>query len=240
MNITKSCGRIPIIAEIKRYSPSSGDLFKGRDVEQIIQDYISGGAAFISVVTGKWFHGDLALLERIAKLVSLPILRKDFIVNREQIKITKDYGSNAVLLTKKLLKTKHLMDLTDYCISIGITPFIEAADASELKKLQLNSYAIIAINNKNISIKESDSGGIKKSLLLHKAATKCGAGAKISASGISTPEQARLLFFTGFDALLIGTALLKAKNTEEAVKKFTQINDFKITSYSAHYAIIRK
>ncbi len=209
--------RIPIIAEIKPSSPAAGDLLKERSITEIASAYAAGGAACLSIVTGRWFGGDISMLSEVAKATSLPLLRKDLIVNLDQIKQSQDHGATAVLLTKKLLRKRHLEKMIDLCISLDITPFVEVSSPNELDEVSANSHTIIAITNRDIEQKELDTdSGLKSLEIINNLSKKT--GAMISASGISTPVEANRLHQAGFDGLLIGTALLKADNPEDALR----------------------
>ena len=221
INAIKSGDLIPVIAEIKPSSPSAGDLLKGRALSDIVQAYESGGAACISVVTGKWFGGDISLLSEVSRLTTLPLLRKDLIVNKKQLEESKKHGANAVLLTKKILRKSHLEKLINECVGLNITPFIEVSDINEIEELPTNKNIIVAITNRDIAQKEMDTqSGLNSLNLISKV--RIGAGAIISASGISSPEEANLLVDAGFDGLLIGTALLSAKNPQLMIQTLSQ------------------
>lgn len=214
-------GCIPVIAEIKCYTPSAGDLLKNRSMETIAHAYDVGGAACLSVVTGKWFKGNPGMLNELNGYTTLPILRKDFITNKQHIVQSKTSGAAAVLLTKKLLTTKHLIELSDYALSMNIAPFIEVTDKTELHHLHLPQGAIIAVNNKQILNQETDCADIEKSLILLDACRDTGAGILVSASGICLPEQTQRLFKAGYDAFLIGTALLQSDNIQTSLAQFS-------------------
>lgn len=226
----KKNGCMPIITEVKAYKPLSGDLLKGRTVASIASCYEDGGAACLSVVTGKWFGGSIELLRELVKYSSLPILRKDFITNRRQIEQSKSDGAAAILLTKQLFSRKHFYDLIDYTLSIGLTPFVEISDKIETVGLNLPSEAIIAVNNKNIQNKEIGCANIMKSLKLVEACRDTGAGIVASASGISTHDQVEELYNAGFDALLIGSALLESSDIRCTLNDFCFISEQKGSS----------
>lgn len=217
----KASGYIPVIAEIKSCTPSAGDLLKGRSIASIAGEYHTGGAACLSVVTGKWFGGSADMLTELARHTWLPILRKDFITNKRQIVQSKANGAAAVLLTKKLLRTEHLTDLSAYALSIGVTPFVEISDETDVQGVSLPPGAVIAVNNKRIMDQETDCGDINKSLALIDVCRATGAGLLASASGICTPHQVRRLFKAGFDAFLIGTALLASGDIQKCLQQFS-------------------
>lgn len=213
-------GKMPVIAEIKVYTPKNGDLLRDRAVEAIAKCYQGSGMACLSVVTGRWFRGSLDLLERVASTTSLPILRKDFIVSLSSIDRSKQLGASAVLLTKQLLDDTRLKQLSEYALTLGLTPFIEVSEASELDGLKLDQESVLAVCNRDISTQETDDGDISKSLRLLAAARTTGAGAIVSASAIANPAEARQLLVSGFDGLLIGTGLLKAPDLGDILDDF--------------------
>lgn len=217
----RTTGKTPIIAEIKVSTPQYPDLLGQRSVSSIAQQYHKSGVACISVVTGKWFGGSSKLLEEVAAVTSLPLLRKDFIVSRSAIDRSQQLGASAVLLTKKLIDIKTLKLLTDYALSKGITPFIEVDSEQEMLDLKLDKKAILAICNRDIRTKETDDGDHTKSLSLFERSLQIGAGAIVSASAISSENEAKQLINTGFDGLLIGSAFLQAKDLERELSRYS-------------------
>ena len=213
-------GSIPVIGEIKAYTPNNGDLLRDRSVEEIAEAYENAGLACLSVVTGHWFKGMPEMLTRVAKATHLPVLRKDFIVSKPAIERSKEMGASAVLLTKQLVSDGLLEKLSKHALLLGLTPFIEVGSGEEIETLRVDSQAVLAICNRDITVKETDSGGIDKSLALLKAAKTAGAGAIVSASAIGSAAEAKHLIETGFDGLLIGTAFLRAPKLRETLDEF--------------------
>lgn len=220
----KATGRIPIIAEIKSSSPSAGELLGKRNIADVVAAYETGGAACISVVTGRWFGGTLEMLSQAAQATSLPLLRKDLIVNKDQIRQSKDCGASAVLLTKNILRTSHLLKMIDFCHSLDITPFVEVSSIEEINEFSPDSRTILGITNRDITRKEMDTDSGLNSLNLIATVTQQ-AGAVISASGINNSKDAQRLFQSGFDGLLVGTAFLKTEHPGETLKSFTEQNE---------------
>ncbi|HVK54304.1 MAG TPA: hypothetical protein VM532_04660, partial [Burkholderiales bacterium] len=159
-------GKTPVIAEIKVRSAKEGPLMEGRSVESVVEQYVAGGAACLSVVTGRWFGGDWRLFEQVRALTDLPILRKDFIVSRKELDASKAMGANAVLLTRRLLRPEVLTKLAEEALALELTPFVEVADETELETTVLPRDAVLAINNRDIRIKETDDGDYQTSLRL--------------------------------------------------------------------------
>lgn len=220
----KAQGVIPVLAEIKPSSPNKGDLLGNRTPAEIAQAYIDGGAACLSVVTGRWFGGNINMLKEVAEISQLPVLRKDLIVNTEQVKESKAHGASAVLLTTKILQPQHLEKLVHACVKMDMTPFIEVATLDEIEQLPSHDSIVLGITNRDISKKETDTdSGLKGMSLIESAVGK--AGAIISASGISTNAEANLLMRVGFDGLLVGTSLLESDNSAQAVRDLSRVRE---------------
>ncbi|MEY4575786.1 MAG: hypothetical protein RL701_489 [Pseudomonadota bacterium] len=211
---------LPIIAEIKARGPHGEDLLRGRPVEELVHDYERAGALAISVVTGAWFGGTLALLERAARVTRLPILRKDFLGNRAALSRSKEHGASAVLLTARLHSDAALRKLVEHACDCELTPFVEVDDLLRLAGWSLPKSAVLAINNSDISTRERSSAGIERSICGLASARRTGAGAFVSASAIATPADARQLIDAGFDALLIGGALMRAPSVSQSLDAF--------------------
>ena len=203
-------GRVPVIAEIKLHSEKEGRLMQAQDLAARIAQYEAGGAACISVVTGRWFGGSLSLLEQARALTPLPLLRKDFIVSVAALDASREAGANAVLLTRKLLSADTLAALADAALSRSLTPFIEVADGAEAAGTPLPVGCVLAVTNRDIACRETDDGDHRHSLALAAQVRRRGAAALVSASGIRTPGEVRALVAAGYDAALVGTALLRA------------------------------
>ncbi|MGH8549260.1 MAG: hypothetical protein ACRERU_11810 [Methylococcales bacterium] len=213
-------GSVPVIAEIKVFTPKNGDLMRGRSVESIAEQYERSGMACLSVVTGRWFQGTPQLLLRASQTSRLPILRKDFIVSQSALERSRELGASAVLLTRRLVAATALKKLADHTLCLGMTPFIEVGSAEEIEATRVDQEAILAVCNRDIKTRETDSGDITNSLALLDAAKTMGAGLVVSASAIENGGQARRLLEAGFDALLIGTALLEAPDLCRVLTEF--------------------
>jgi indole-3-glycerol phosphate synthase len=219
---SKEDSSLPIIAEIKQKSASNDDLLRGRNYVNIAQTYQRYNVSCISVVTGKWFGGNNKMLENIAKHVTLPILRKDFIVSKSEIEKSKELGASAVLLTKKLLSNKHLLELIEYALKLKLTPFVEVDSKNDIKEVSLLKGTVLAINNKDILYKEQSGCGYKRSLKLSRDVKSLQVDTLVSASSIKNISQAKLLIEAGFHGLLIGTSLLNAENLEDELQQYIQ------------------
>jgi indole-3-glycerol phosphate synthase len=203
---------LPIIMEIKRRDARGKELIGARLLPEIVAAYEAAGAPCLSVVTGPWFGGKTALLNEIAALTRLPLLKKDFITREEQIVEARDAGASAVLLTACLLPRSVLRNLVEVSIRQGLTPFIEVASATELDGLDSLMLAgcVVAVNNKDILHRERGPARLGRSSALLPAILASGTKCPVSASGIDSPAQAARLLDAGFKGLLVGTALLMA------------------------------
>ena len=208
-----------IIAEIKVYSPKDGDLLRGRDPIEILRDYHRAGAVGISYITErKYFRGDFKLFREICEESSLPVLRKDFIVNKEEIERTAEVGASAVLLIARKLKTK-LPEFADVAREHGLEPLIEIHELNELRYIESLNHGVIGINNRDIEKLEKDGGNVKITEKIAPFLPK--RFLKISESGIRNIEDLkRALLYT--DAALIGTALMLSSHPGEKLKEFVE------------------
>ncbi len=209
-----------MIAEIKPFSPECGDLLRGRDPLAIARSYVALGAPCLSVTTGRWHHGNLAMLHDVAKGTAVPILRKDFITRRAQLAESRDAGASAVLLSAQLLRRQELLGLASQALELELTPFIEADAIAQLQGLVLPAGCILAICNRDIRRQEKDQGSVDNSLRLYLSARACRPALLVSASAMRQPQDAVKALQAGFDAVLIGSALLLHESVEHGVASY--------------------
>ena len=200
---------ITIIPDIKCISPKDGDLMRGRNPEDIALQLQKLGAPALSVVTEeKNFGGSMKLLESLAKIVNIPILRKDFINNKDDLKMTKDSGASAILLMCSVLPERLLTELYEQALIIGLEPFVEAHSENELQFADTLGAKLVGINNKNILELERDEGTVAETSRLAQFAPKD--ATLVSESSICSHAQALSAINAGADAVLVGTAILQA------------------------------
>ncbi|MFD9725782.1 indole-3-glycerol-phosphate synthase [Streptomyces sp. NPDC059072] len=199
----------PVVMEVKRRDAHGYDLVGGRTPAAIVGAYELAGAPCISVVTGRWFGGSPALLRDVAALTDLPLLQKDFITRKDQIRTAKELGASAVLLTAALLPASSMRTLVTECLLTGLTPFVEVTEESELEAVHHPEECVIAVNNKDIKTRERGAGDLGRSLDLLPALRAIGTACPVSASGIEGPANAAELLDAGFGGLLVGTSLLR-------------------------------
>ncbi len=214
-----SC-RTRVIAEVKRASPSTGDIKNVSSVEQA-KLYQSAGAVAISVLTDKeFFKGSLEDLIQVRKAVDLPLLRKDFIIDPIQLEEAKAFGADIVLLIVRILEESLLKDLIDYAKELGLSSLVEVFDIKEAEKAIKAGANIIGINNRDLDTFQVD---INKSKTLGPKIKQMGARFVIAESGIESREQILELENSGIDAFLIGTSLMRS---EDPVRKLRELLGF--------------
>jgi indole-3-glycerol phosphate synthase len=212
--------RLPIIMEVKRQDADGGALMGERTIPEIVGEYTAVGAPCISVVTGRWFGGNDAMLREVAALTDLPLLKKDFITREKQIIAAKELGASAILLTARIMPKKPFQHLIELALSHGVTPFVEIADHEELETVVHAEDCIVAVNNKDIRNQERGRGDIDLSRSLLEATIETGTPCPVSASAITDPKVAAELVHAGFKGLLIGTGLLLAESIRGWVGEF--------------------
>lgn len=218
LEAARDAGRAPLIAEIKVRSPKEGDLLVGRDPVQLARRMESAGAACLSVVTeGRHFGGSLALLRTVAAAVSLPILRKDFVTGRDDVRATSEHGASCLLLIAASLPWPKLVGLHEEAHRHGLETLVEVHDASQLRQALTLDLDLLGINNRDISRLETDDGTVANTIRL---LGKVPAGVStISESAISDPEEVRGVLAAGGLGVLIGTSILKVRDPEQAIRR---------------------
>ncbi|MFZ5865440.1 MAG: indole-3-glycerol phosphate synthase TrpC [Thermodesulfobacteriota bacterium] len=211
----RNCPHVPVIAEIKRSSPSHGALADVADVRLLAQVYQEAGASAISVLTdGPFFGGSLDDLREARDAVNLPILRKDFILDPIQICEARAAGADAVLLIAAALPRKQLSSLFETAMSLGMTPVVEVHHEAELAGVLALNPRIIGINNRNLSTLRVDLETFVRLRPLIPQGTLV-----LAESGISGPEDIAMLREAGADAFLIGTTLMRSQDPGAALRR---------------------
>ncbi|MFE7777891.1 indole-3-glycerol-phosphate synthase [Streptomyces sp. NPDC057445] len=214
--------RLPLVMEVKCRDAGGEDLLGGRPVADVVAAYEAAGAPCVSVVTGRWFGGSEDLLAEVAGLTRLPLLRKDFITSRRQLRRSAELGASAVLLTVRLLSSDTLRLLTRQALDLGLTPFVEVGDEEEAAAVRYGADCVVAVNNKDITTRERGEGDLSRSPALLPAVRATGTRCPVSASGIHSPQDAAALVDAGFAGLLVGTGLLRAASLEQWCEDFAR------------------
>ncbi len=206
MQALRNAPRTAIIAEIKRRSPSRGELAPGAAVPVRARAYQAGGAAALSVLTDlPFFGGTLADLAAAREAVSLPALRKDFIIDPAQVYEARAAGADAVLLIAAALEGPQLAELYHLAKGLGLEVLLEVHKAAELEPVLALDPALVGVNNRDL---KSMAVSLETSRELRKLLP---AGITVVAeSGVSRPEEVRALKAAGLNAFLVGTSLMLA------------------------------
>jgi len=214
-------GRINLIAEIKFASPSAGLIREKTDPTSIGRIYEGAGAAAISLLTDKrFFQGDLNNLPLLKKAVSLPILRKDFIIDEIQVRESYYFGADAILLIARILPREQLKDLIDLCRDMKLTPLTEVHDMADLDKAIECGADVIGINNRDLDTFEVD---IDTTFTLAPMVPEdC---IVVSESGINDREDIRALKGAGINAVLVGSALMKSDDPAAKTREMVEAED---------------
>jgi Indole-3-glycerol phosphate synthase len=203
-----------IIAEIKKASPSKGVIRKDFDPSALAREYAENGASAISMLTDKkYFQGNIRFISDVRASVSLPILRKDFIVDSYQLTEAKAFGADAILLIAAALKPNQLRKFHDEATQLGLDSLVEVHNEQELESLDLKQVKIVGINNRNLSDFTVD---VKTTLRI---ASQIPKGITIvSESGISSRADIDHLATHGIHAVLVGESLMRAESPGKALK----------------------
>lgn len=200
---------INVIAEVKKASPSAGLIREDFDPVTVARTYEQCGADAISVLTDeKHFHGRLEYVAQVKQAVSLPVLRKDFIIDPWQVYESRAAGADAILLIAEALKPGNLMDLMIAAGDLGLTVLLEVHEADSLLAVRSmigfprKGYSVLGINNRDLTTMDVDlRTTVRLATLLDEG------GELVSESGIKTRSDVEKLKSIGVRAVLIGQAL---------------------------------
>lgn len=199
-------GAIRAIAEIKRASPSAGVLRSDFDAAAIARSYACNGAACVSVLTDdEFFQGSLADLQAVRLASPLPILRKDFVLDRVQIDEAKIAGASAVLLIAECLEAATLHSLVRYTRDLDMTPLVEVHDGANLAAALSSESELIGINNRDLHTFRTDLARTME-LMQHIPRDRI----VVSESGIRSRGDVLRLERAGVHAILVGETLMRA------------------------------
>ena len=214
-NALDASGPIRLIAEVKKASPSAGLIREDFDPVTIATIYEGHGASCISVLTDEqYFQGHLDYLRAVRAAVSLPLLRKDFILDTYQLLEARAAGADAVLLIAECLDDCSLRKLHNETVELGMTPLVELYDPANLPRVLEAGATLVGVNNRNLHTFEVD---LEHTLRLKQQIPEdC---LLVGESGIKTREDALLLEEAGVDAILVGESLMRQPNIGEATKQ---------------------
>jgi indole-3-glycerol phosphate synthase len=211
--------RVAVIAEVKRASPSKGDINPALDLASTVKAYEAGGAAAISVLTEpRRFAGSNEDLILARKSVSLPLLKKDFHVGTLQLFEARAIGASAALVIVRAVPPARLHDLMSAAAAIGLEILVEVRDERELDlALSLNAN-LIGVNNRNLETLDIDTGTSLRILPLVPRGVVA-----VSESGMKSAADVKRLAAAGADAVLVGSELSGSSDPESAVRSLTGV-----------------
>ena len=208
-----------VIAEVKRRSPSKGELAGIPDPAALATAYERGGAAAISVLTEeRRFGGSLADLRAVRGAVDIPVLRKDFVVEPYQLLEARAAGADLVLLIVAALPGDALQSLYDHARELGLTALVEVHDELETERAVAVGARLVGVNARNLKTLDVDPATFGKL-----APLLPGEVVKVAESGIAGPADVRRFVGEGADVVLVGEALVKDGDPEGAVRTLTGV-----------------
>lgn len=213
----------PIITEIKLSSPSAGIIKKEEDIQYIASSMEKGGAVGISILTEPhYFQGNVSYFSEIRKVVSLPLLMKDFIISPIQIDTASNIGADVILLIQALFDRGYSWNTLDELINLAhsynIEVLLETHTPDEFQRAIKSQADLIGINNRDLTTLKVDLKTTEKILHGYKGQNQL----IISESGIESVKHIRFLRETGASAFLVGTAVISALNIEQKVRKLVE------------------
>lgn len=214
---------IEVIAEIKRASPSKGDLAPIENPASLAQVYEAGGASAISVLTEqRKFKGSLEDLVAVRGAVSIPLLRKDFVSLEQQVLEARAYGADLVLLIVAGLEQSKLEKLARFVESFGMTPFVETHSGEEVQRAIDSGAKLIGINARDLSTFETDRHLFES--LSSSLPTGCIA---VAESAVRNTEDASAYAKAGADMVLVGEALVTG-DAKALLGEFTSVQKIRL------------
>ncbi|MDZ4764393.1 MAG: indole-3-glycerol phosphate synthase TrpC [Chloroflexota bacterium] len=210
-------GKMALIAEVKKASPSKGVLMEKFDPEALATTYADNGAAAISVLTDEpFFQGSLEHLEIVREAVAIPILRKEFVIDPIQIYEAREAGADAVLLIVMALTDTQLNNLYGLITGLGMDALIEVHNEAELERALAIGATLIGVNNRDLRTFQEDLNTTAR--VAARVPTNV---TLVAESAIRTPDDVRRMGDLGAHAVLVGEGLVKAGNIAAQVRQFS-------------------
>lgn len=208
-------GKPAVIAEIKKASPSAGEIRANLEVAEIAASYERAGAAAISVITEEdFFQGKLGYLTEVKTAVSLPILCKDFIIDPIQVVAARAAGADALLLIAAILEQRSLLELLAMARGLSMACLVEVHNEEEMERVLTTDARIIGINNRNLrtfQVSLDTTFKLRPSIPSDRLV--------VSESGIQEQSDLQSLASAAVDAVLVGTSLMRAENPGQKLRE---------------------
>ena len=213
-------GTLGVVAEIKRRSPSKGDLAPDLDPALTAKAYAAGGASCLSVLTDQqWFGGSVDDMVAARDACELPVLRKDFTIDEVQVYETRAIGADAILLIVAALPDDAVLrDLHELALGLGLSVLVETHDDAELERALALGARIVGVNARNLGTFEEDLG-VGERLAARVPADVVA----VAESAIRAVDDAARMAAAGFDAVLVGEMLVKAADATAEVRSLAAV-----------------
>lgn len=213
--LRRADGGLAVIGELKRRSPSKGDLAPDLDAAATAKSYEAGGAAALSVLTdGPYFGGSVADLDEARSATSIPVLRKDFTIDEIQVYEARAIGADAVLLIAAALPDDALLaDLHALAAELGLGVLVEAHDEREIERALRAGARVVGVNSRDLSTFAEDLGVAEAG-----AVSIPGDVIAVAESAVRSVEDAARMAAAGFDAVLVGEALVRSEDPSALVR----------------------
>ncbi|HTU63037.1 MAG TPA: indole-3-glycerol-phosphate synthase [Polyangiales bacterium] len=206
-----------IIAEIKRASPSAGSIraYARGDIAWLAQEYVSGGAAAVSVLCdGKGFGGSVLDLRRASQAISAPLLFKEFVLDEPQVKLAQRVGAHMVLLIVRALPNQRLHAMCEAVLAAGLAPVVEAANAAEVELALRTNARIVGVNARDLRTFEVEPRVAHEALRMIPENRIA-----VHMSGVRTREDYREIAAGRADAVLVGESLMRAEQPSAKLRE---------------------
>lgn len=209
---------VTLIAEVKKASPSAGVIRADFDPVQIARTYEDSGASCLSVLTDeKFFQGHDDYLKVVREAVTLPVIRKDFIVNEWQIYESRVIGADAVLLIAAALSHNQIVEYQSVSHQLGMAALVEVHTEAEMEVALAAGATLIGINSRNLNTFDTDLGTVERlAAMVPEGVTL------VAESGIKTPGDVARVAKAGAKAILVGETLMRAPDIGRAVRDLLQ------------------
>jgi indole-3-glycerol phosphate synthase len=209
-----------VIAEVKRRSPSKGDLRIDLDPAQLAREYERGGAACISVLTDEnYFGGSVNDLQRARQACALPVLRKDFTVSEREVLDTRVMGADCVLLIVAALTDSELADFHALAMEVGLDALVEVHDEAELERALAVGATLIGVNQRDLVTFRVDHDRAQRVAALIPPSV-----VSVAESGVRGPADAACLRSAGYRAILVGESLVTAADPAAALAELIPVS----------------
>ncbi|MFC9354112.1 indole-3-glycerol phosphate synthase TrpC [Arthrobacter sp. NPDC057013] len=215
--LSQDRGELKVIAEIKRRSPSKGDLASIADPASLAVQYADGGAAVISVLTEqRRFNGSLADLDAVRARVDVPLLRKDFTLDEYQIWEARAHGADLILLIVAALSDQQLREFGALSLELGMNVLVETHTPEEVERAVAADARIIGVNVRNLKTLDVD-----RSVFASLAGSIPAGAVVVAESGVRNADDVAHYAAHGANAILVGEALVSDATPRERIAEFT-------------------